>query len=154
MRVIGNKVPNARPPTDHSPTLPHGTFGDRWKVSAEEVAAGRARPEVLPRAVASLVLVAMVAGCTTTRTIDADSLMDMAPDDRVPITTTDGRVLGFKGVVPDAVIGEGVRVERHEIAELEVTSLSPPAPPASSAPPLTALGRDAAHRGHPPGARP
>jgi hypothetical protein len=84
-------------------------------------------PVFLRRAAALIVLVAMAAGCTTTRTVDADSLMDMAPDDRVRITTTDGRVLGFKvtGVVPDAVIGEGVRVERHEIAEIEVTSLSP-----------------------------
>jgi hypothetical protein len=79
------------------------------------------------RAVVALLLVAIVAGCTTTRTIAVDSLGDVVPEDRVRITTTDGRILAFTvtGVEPDAVVGEDIRVERHEVAALEVTNFSP-----------------------------
>jgi hypothetical protein len=85
----------------------------------------------LRRVVASLVLVAMVVGCTATRRVDVaapESLADQVQaDDQVRIVTVDGRVLTFEvtQVEPDAVVGPGVRVERHEIAELEATRFSP-----------------------------
>ena len=83
------------------------------------------------RGVTAVVLVAVVVGCTTTQPIDLGAAggftTQVEPEDRVSIVTTDGRQLAF-GVVavePDAVVGADVRVERHEIAEIEVTSFSP-----------------------------
>jgi hypothetical protein len=85
----------------------------------------------LRRGVAAVVLGAFVVGCTTTRPIDLGAAggftTQVEPEDRVSIVTTDGRKLAFEvvAVEPDAVVGADVRVERHEIAQLEVTSLSP-----------------------------
>ena len=86
--------------------------------------------EGLRRGVAALLVVALVVGCTTTQPIDLGAAYDLTtqvePEDRVSIVTTDGRKLDFEvvAVEPDAVVGVDVRVERQEIAELEVTSLS------------------------------
>ncbi len=85
----------------------------------------------LRQCVASIVLVAMVIGCTATRRVDVaapESLADQVQaDDQVRIVTVDGRVLTFEvvQVEPDAVVGPDVRVERDEIADLEVTRVSP-----------------------------
>lgn len=86
---------------------------------------------LLRRGIAVVALVAMVVGCTTTRQVNPDDGLDLtaqvAPEDRVRIVTIDGRELAFEvvAVEADAVVGADVRVERHEIAELEVTSFSP-----------------------------
>ena len=83
------------------------------------------------RGVAVVALVAMVVGCTTTRQVSPTDgvglAAEVAPEDRVRIVTTDGRELAFAvvAVEADALVGADVRVERHEIAELEVTSYSP-----------------------------
>ena len=83
------------------------------------------------RGIAAVVLVAMVVGCTTTRQVNPGDgvglAAEVAPEDRVRIVTTDGRELAFAvvAVEADALVGADVRVERHEIAELEVTSYSP-----------------------------
>lgn len=79
------------------------------------------------RAVAAVVLAALVLGCTTTRTVDVRGLSQLAAEvqagDRVMITTHDGRELEFEvvRVEPDALVGAAERVERNEIARLEVT---------------------------------
>ena len=95
------------------------------------MASGAAGRWLLRRGIAAVVLVAMVVGCTTTRPIDLGAAggltTQVEPQDRVSIVTTDGRKLAFEvvAVEPDAVVGKDVRVERDEIAELEVTSFSP-----------------------------
>jgi hypothetical protein len=85
----------------------------------------------LRRGVALVVLVAMVVGCTSTRTLDVEAPTSFADqiqvNDRVRIVTVDGRILAFDvvQVETDAVVGPDQRVERDEIAELEITRFSP-----------------------------
>jgi hypothetical protein len=79
------------------------------------------------RAVAGIVLAVFLVGCTTTRTVDMQRRSQLAaevePGDRVMVTTHDGRELEFEvvRVEPDALVGAAERVERDEIARLEVT---------------------------------
>jgi hypothetical protein len=80
---------------------------------------------------AMLVLASFVVACTTTQPIDLGAPTPLAeevrPGDEVAITTRDGRKLTFEvvRVEDDALIGATERVERDEIAELEVTRFSP-----------------------------
>ncbi len=83
------------------------------------------------RTIAAVLVVALVvAACTTTRPIDpaapASLAEEVRPGDRVSITTRDGRALAFEVVTvePDALLGAEQRVERNEIATLEVTQTS------------------------------
>ena len=92
---------------------------------------GRACVRHGSRRLIALVLVAALLGaCTTSRPIDIGAGTDLAagvkPDDYVEITTFDGQELAFKvlRVEPEALVGEGVRVERAEIETLEVTEPS------------------------------
>ena len=83
------------------------------------------------RGTAVLVLASFVVACTTTQPIDLGAASALAeevhPGDDVTITTRDGRELTFEvvRVEDDALVGATERVERDEIAELEVTRLSP-----------------------------
>jgi hypothetical protein len=80
---------------------------------------------------AVLVLTSFVVACTTTQPIDIGTpsalTEEVHPGDEVAITTHDGRELTFEvvSVEPDAFIGATERVQRDEIAQIEVTRLSP-----------------------------
>jgi hypothetical protein len=84
----------------------------------------------LTRAVAAIVLGAVLFGCTSTRPVDVRGLSgevglarEVEAGDRVMVKTHDGRELEFKviRVEADALVGDTERVERHDIQELEVT---------------------------------
>ncbi|HET6522802.1 MAG TPA: hypothetical protein VFG47_23705 [Geminicoccaceae bacterium] len=79
------------------------------------------------RCAAAVVLAAFVVACTTARTVDVRTHGDLAEEiragDRVVVTTHAGRELAFEvvRVEPDALVGAEERVERDQIARLEVT---------------------------------
>jgi hypothetical protein len=82
------------------------------------------------RGLAAMLVAIHALGCSATHEVDLGATAALAeevlPGDRVHIITTDGRELDFEvtGVEPDAIIGAELRVERAEIAELEVKRLS------------------------------
>ena len=84
----------------------------------------------LRRGVALLVLFAMVVGCSSTRMVDLAASPSLAAQvqvgDHVRIVTVDGRILEFEveRVDPEAIEGRELRVQRDEIAELEITRFS------------------------------
>jgi hypothetical protein len=85
----------------------------------------------LLRGVAVFVLACFAVACTTTRTIDVGAPSALAEEvrlgDRVAITTRDGQELTFEvvRVEEDALVGATERVQRDQIAQLEVTRFSP-----------------------------
>ena len=87
--------------------------------------------ELLLRGVTVLVLASFVVACTTTRTIDVRTPSALAeeihPGDRVAITTRECQELRFEvvRVEGDMLVGATERVQRDEIAQLEVTRLNP-----------------------------
>ena len=117
-------------PRRHRLGLAADDCGDTGAMDAWQAPGAFARKQFL-RGVAVLLLASFVVACTTTRTIDVGTPSAFAeevhPGDRVAITTRDGQELAFEvvRVEEDALVGATERVQRDEIAKLEVTRLSP-----------------------------
>lgn len=85
----------------------------------------------LQRGAAFLVLASLLVACTSSRTIDVGAPSALAeevhPGDQVAITTREGQELQFEvvRVERDALVGTTERVSLDDIAQLEVTRLSP-----------------------------